>query len=353
MKIFLGLGLAAAVFLASSAGAAEIPHKFRILDIKIPGQAWPRAALVDINKWGKVLAHTPMLNGDTVSILSDGKTSHKPFGCKKEAGETLSYTYATALNDKNYSVGNCYLWNPTTESYRTIAFLATPTGRIVDLTSLNVAYQAFSFLQPQGMSPGSQYITGNFYNGVDSFPHCFLIDRVAGSFTDIAFPSPIPTADVNSNCVGVNKFGQVLGEYVANDLATNESLEHGFFLWDKGVFSIPLPLSHDIDGGPYTIAYDIEGDTDALLGLYNGNDGTGYAVFFFDDGVSYGIAEPANWAVNDLGGMSTRGTFVGNVTIFKGLDKFCMEVVGDPDYCAIEESHGFVATPAPIKVASK
>ena len=73
MKIFLALG--AAVFLATSAGAAEIGYQFKTLDIVAPGQL-SGSEMIDINDHGEILAGANFPSG--LGAITTNRRGLKP-----------------------------------------------------------------------------------------------------------------------------------------------------------------------------------------------------------------------------------------------------------------------------------
>jgi hypothetical protein len=154
---------------------------------------------------------------------------------------------------------------------------------------------------------------------------------VTNKYTQLDFPRE----NTYVNCTAINKRGQVLGEYITVTLG-NEYLEHGFFIYDNGSFSVPFPLSFDFVGGPSTYAVDMNNDG-TVVGLVSPNDGTPLRLFLYDDGEFFDIAMPEGWLLSDVGGMNNDGAFVGRYAIQVGFDPFYQE--------PIYRDHGFVATP--------
>ena len=143
-----------------------------------------------------------------------------------------------------------------------------------------------------------------------------------------------------------------MGYYYLLDADQILTVEHGSFVYDNGVFTVPLPVNHP--EGRVTAAYDFNNDG-AIVGLSHESVGGPLfnSLFLFDDGVTFAIQQPENWDIYNIGGMNDRGQFVGRVRVTVGLDEVCFAQWQDTFYCSIYEEHGFVATPAPIKVASK
>jgi hypothetical protein len=131
-----------------------------------------------------------------------------------------------------------------------------------------------------------------------------------------------------------------MGEYITFNPATNEDLEHGWFVYDNGEFILDFPLSLEHGGGSRIYLSDMNDDGQIIGRRWNGGpEWNGF--FLYDDGKFYDVWLPAGWLLVDLGGINNKGQFVGRYAKQIGIDPFD----GSPIY----EHHGFVATPAPAK----
>ena len=313
MKIFLGLGVA--VFLATSAGAAEIGYQFKTLDIVAPGQL-SGSEMIEINDHGEILAGANFPSG--LGAITTNRRGLKP---KAHFCPGSIHTEGQGISNWGDVAGFCKTGDDAWSG-----FITRPDGQLT-LLDYPGAYYTFA----QGVSPNGRYVVGQFW-AQDFSTHCFLWDSRGGAYRQIdPFPGAEPSTYVN--CFAVNRRGQVLGEHIIfNEFG--EYLERGFFVYDNGVVSVPLALLQDLEGGrPFWYAVDMNNDG-AILAVMEPNDGTSSKLGFYDDGIVYDIKLPEGAWLNHLGGMNNDGQFVGR-------------------YDINGETHGFVASPAPIKVASK
>ena len=333
-----------AVFLATSAGAAEISYRFKILNITVPGQAIPGAGVQDINDHNSILG-SAHIDGKMQSILSTGNGHRRKtevFTCPSvRDGIPLEEHEGISLSNHGQVVGVCSYH--LGETFTVSGFFRNAKGQY---TFLDVpgAQQTVA----QGISPGGGYVTGWHWSSVNGL-NCFLWNRK--EFQTIQYPMTLPGTYTESLCYAVNRSGKVLGEYWVKDFG-NVPLEHGFFVWDKetGQFSVDLPLSLDFQPGqfPYHIAYDINNDG-AILGLASvediANDRITNQLFYWDDGQIYTITSPQDWLIYNLGGMNNSGDFVGRVSLRVGVDQECFDYYGDYYGCGYYEDHSFIASP--------
>jgi Protein of unknown function (DUF3466) len=315
--------LAAALLVSAEVSAAELSYDFRTLDID-------NVELVDINSRGEILMNLFSRDGRHAALRSGRKTT--AFYCDLgnfDPATDFRDTYATSLNDRGQSVGWCFEQDAT--HGREASFIRERNGaqRLLEFPG---ADQTIA----QGISADGK-VTGQVisqlvdnHGGPLSYRfHCFTWDRVNG-FRRIDY-----LENTYLNCLSINKRGQILGEYITVTLQ-NEYLEHGFFVYDNGTFTVPFPLSHDFEGGPSTYAADMNEDG-AVIGFRHPNDGTATQIFFFDDGQFYDIRLPEGWLLTSLGGMNNTGGFVGSYRIQVDFDEFYQ--------MPIYETHGFVAKP--------
>jgi Protein of unknown function (DUF3466) len=312
--------MAAALLLSAQVSAAELPYDFTTLDID-------NAELVDINSRGEILLNVLSREGRHAALRSGRKTT--AFYCDLgnfDPATRYRDTYGTALNDRGQSVGWCFEQDAT--HGREASFIRDRNGaqRLLEFPGADET-------NAQGISADGK-VTGQMisqlvdnHGGALSYRfHCFTWDRVGG-FRRIDYP----VENTYVNCFAINKRGQVLGEYVTVTLQ-NEYLEHGFFIYDNGTFTVPFPLSHDFEGGASIYPIDMNEDG-AVIGFR----GTPSQIFFFDDGQFYDIALPDGWLLTSLGGMNNNGGFVGSYRIVVGFDQ--------EHQAPIYETHGFVAKP--------
>ena len=74
---------------------------------------------------------------------------------------------------------------------------------------------------------------------------------VEGALIDLDLP------DTYTILHSVNARGQITGEFVRFNPQTNQTLRHGWFVYDKGQFFFPFPDSLEWMGGPAITLTDI------------------------------------------------------------------------------------------------
>ena len=130
----------------------------------------------------------------------------------------------------------------------------------------------------------------------------------------------------------------MLGEYYVYENNTNNTLEHGHYLYDNGIFdTVSLPKSFEHIGGPGAFISDMN-DLGQMIVL-RWNTATPH-LELFDDGHFFQITGwPADWRLHELNGSNNEGQFTGAYLIQVGVDPV-------HDNSPIYARHGFVATPA-------
>jgi uncharacterized membrane protein len=327
MKIFISI-VAALVLWVSSIGAAEVPYTFQTVDIPRPdsGITWPQ----DINNKGELIASifannleqglvaTPMNRRFTAKKGGSLFESVTPFTC----GEASSIT---SINNKGQISGSCFF------NDREHGYVRNSDGSLV-------------FLDPPGAFSTIAWTVANDGNVAGSFAsdlipgksglfrfHCFFWNAKNNRYRIIDFPRE----NTYVHCPTVNKRGQVLGEYHTFNPDTNETIEHGWFIYDNGNFDINFPLSFEEFGGPGFYFADIN-DDGQMIGV-QWNIGPQPKLSLYDDGVFYDIRTPEGWVAITVEGMNNRGQFVGSYFIQVGFDDFFQT--------PIYKLHGYVATP--------
>jgi uncharacterized membrane protein len=314
--------LAAALLLSAQVSAAELPYDFTTLDIK-------NAELVDINGRGEILMNVFRPGGQTQAALRSGRKT-TAFYCdlgEFDPATRFRQTYAISLNDRGQSVGYCFEQDAI--HTREASFIRERNGAMQLLNFPGAEQTIAQGISADGKVTG-QVITPLLDNGQGALSyrfHCFIWDRISG-FRQIDY-----LENTYLDCFSINKRVHVLGEYITVTFQ-NEYLEHGFFVYDNGTFTVPFPLSHDFEGGASTYPVDMNEDG-AVIGFRHPNDGTPSQIFFFDDGVFYDIPLPEGWLLASLGGMNNAGGFVGSYRIQVDFDEF--------HQMPIYETHGFVA----------
>lgn len=319
------------VLFFSSANAAEIPYTFVTLDTAVPDHPGVTAFPDDINDDGIVISNLLVSALDNVTVLSN------PLNARANKFKNVPMTfscgdgYATSINDKGQITGQC----PGG------AFIRQKNGAITILAALGT--DAWGF----GISSDG-YVAGQYCapNGPPNFGctlHGFTWHPVAG-YQTIDYVDGRPGTHTRSVLLARSKDGKILGEYYVEVDATNETLEHGHFIYDNGFFdTVALPQSFEWRGGEGIFVPDMNDDGQIVVLRWNIPGGDKLQVF--DDGKLYDVTLPQGWIIQDLGGMNNNGQFVGMYRIQSGIDP----IFEFPIY----EHHGFVATPAPMSLADK
>jgi hypothetical protein len=345
----------AAALLAAEVGAAELPYQFKTFDVIVPGLdlEWSYVELMDINDNGEVLSvgpfTVPEVEPEYRAILSNGKRKPKNsiFSCSgitdgfSSDALIAKWTVGSSSNDRFIAgwCGSAPASNTPEGSsgpYRQFGFVYRPSTNkqiLLEFPGANATYA-------EGISSGGK-VTGSFWMPwPDLSQGCFIWEGSVKGYTRIDFPRE----NTDIRCFAINERRQVLGEYVTYG-PEHQTVEHGHFIYDNGNFSFPFPPVLDFIGGPSTWPTDMN-DDGAVVGLFHPNDGTGFYLFFYDDGVFYDIKMPEGWSMgSNLGGTNNKGEFVGTADVVVGHDP----VHGLP----IVETHGFVARPAPSKGPKK
>jgi uncharacterized membrane protein len=324
-----------ACLMFTTAFAESIPYEFTTVDIPIPGQPDQTSFPEDINNDGVILTNI-RINNLTEALIFD-PSNRKPkkfktatFSC---TGVPFADTSAWSINDKGQIVGYC-VDAPSAPS-KQFGFVRKRDGSHI-LLDFPGADGTGAF----GISSDGE-VVGQYYGPLDPEKsglyrfHCFTWNK--DTYVQLDFPRD----DTYTNCWGINKRGQVLGEYVTFNPATNETLEHGWFVYDNGNFILDFPLSLEHIGGPAIFLADINNHGQIVGQRSNGGpDWNG--LFLYDDGKFFDIELPPEFAYVDVRGMNNNGQFVGVYSIQVGIDPSH----GD---APIYELHGYVATPAHSK----
>jgi uncharacterized membrane protein len=311
--------------------AASADYEFATMEIPIPRQpggfTYPR----DLNDHGEPLANIRMNNLTQALIVimnrRQVKSSSSTFSC---TGLAFADTVASAVNDKGQIVGSC-TDSPKAPS-KQYGFVRDRNGKHVLLDFPGSVGTAAFGINNDGKVVGQYYGPLELNrSGLYRF-HCFIWDNITGTYTQLNFPR----AETYTNCFSINQRGQVMGEYITFNPATNEYLEHGWFIYDNGHFTLDFPLSLKHVGGPAIYLSDMN-DDGQIIGWRSNGAPERNELFLYDDGKFYDVWLPAGSLLIDLGGMNNKGQFVGRYWNQIGIDPFD----GSPVY----EDVGFVATP--------
>lgn len=330
-------------FATTSAFAASAAYNFTTLDIAVPGQPNLIAFPDDLNDKGEILANIRTNNLSQALIVQKPPTTKSKakfsgtslFSC---TGIAFADTSASSINRSGEIAGSCA--DAPSAPSKVFGFVRYKDGSHVLLD-----FPGSDGTMAFGLSDDGK-VVGQFYGplrtdhgGALSYRfHCFIWDK--GEYRQLDFPRD----NTYVSCSSITKRGQVLGEYITVNL-NNEYLEHGFFIYENGNFSVPFPLSYLHIGGPWTYLSDMN-NKGTVIGIHSANDGTPDQLVLYDDDKFYDIALPSGWFLVDVGGINNKGEFVGRYAIQVGIDPF----YGSPIYA----HHGFLATPAsPLLAAAK
>jgi uncharacterized membrane protein len=327
-------GATATVQAGATAFTESIAYTFVTVDISVPDRPGSISFPEDINNQGVIVTNIFSSSAGAEALIADPvkrkstEFTTTTFNC---AGLPFADTSAFSINNKTAVTGYC-VTEPN--GAKISGFIRGRKGNHI-LLDFPGADHTLAF----GISNEGQ-IVGQYYNPLELNQsglfriHGFKWDKGhGGQFATIDFP----LADTYTTLWGVNKRGQILGEYYRFDPATNETLEHNWFVYDTGQFTLDFPPSLEWKGGPAVLLADIN-DKGQIIGMrYDG--GAGWdGLFLFDDGQFFDIALPPEFVYADVRGMNNKGQFVGLYTIQVGIDPDS----GLPLY----ENHGYIATPA-------
>ncbi len=318
--------------MAAPAFAESRPYEFTTVDIPIPGSPGFRAIPEDINDEGKILTNV-RINNLAEALIADPvkrsgtKFTTATFSC---TGVAFADTSAFSINDKGAIVGYCA--DAPSAPSKLFGFVRDRHGKHI-LLDFPGADGTIGY----GISSNGR-VVGQYVNPADGRSGLYRIHGFTwkdGRFKTIDFPR----ADTYTTLWSVNTRGQIMGEYVTFDPMTNETLEHGWFIYDNGKFILDFPLSLEHVGGPAISLADMN-DDEQIVGQRTNGDADWNGLFLYDDGKFFDIELPPEFAFADVRGMNNRGQFVGMYLVQVGIDPF---------FGPIYEQHGYIATPLPPK----
>lgn len=309
------MALAAAILLNKAALSETLPYQFTKTDISITG-ALPTSP-VDVNDFGDLIANVLVGNTyKTVIATPEGpKFKMIPFNCL----DVPTNSQASSINGQQNITGTC----SNALNTKILGFLRYRGGR-----SILLDYPGADHTLAAAINDYNQ-IVGHYYNPLAGQSGLFRIHGFVWSnnkFTTLDFPLP----NTYTRLWGINKYGQILGEYTTFNPTTNETTAHKWFLYDKGNFILDFPESLEYVGGPSFVVTDIN-DAGQAIGAHNINGP--WQLFIYQGGQFFDVSVPAGWQIVSVAGMNNKGNFVGSYMIQVGADKF--------------EFHGFSATPKP------
>lgn len=318
------------VLVTRLAFGADVSYEFLTLDVKVPNRPNMFTTPVDINSKEIVLERTweqnPLAQGGLIVTPNNKKfrkfRNLELFDCVD--------TDPTSINDAGQVTGFCGSGAFLRQPNGSILFLNPPGTIGNNATGLGISSNGKVAGQFCQVTPG---VGGCLWRGftwhpVEGYRLIDFIDGFGiGTHTDTAV-------------LAVTANGKALIEYITED-AGNNTLAHGFAIYDNGTFSHPFPLSFEWRGGPYLTMADFN-DNEQTIIVFSNNDGTPYRLSLYDDGRFWDIAGwPLNWALVEIGGMSNDGTFVGSYFIPPANPFGPIEI------------KGFVATLAPQRLGKK
>jgi hypothetical protein len=311
--------------------ADSILYTFSTVDIPIPGRAGLSAIPDDINDKGELLTNIRVNNLSEALIAKPVKRGYTNFETTTFSctGVPFADTAAFSINKTGQIVGYC------------VDAPSAPSKQFGFISNRTVDHILLDFPGADGTAAfginGYGQVVGQYYNplipglpGLSRF-HGFIWDN--GEFTTLDFPK----ADTYTTLWSINKHGQILGEYYTFNPATNETLEHNWFIYDNGNFTLDFPPSLEYIGGPAIFLADIN-DDGHIIGMRSNGGPEWDGLFLFDDGKFFDIELPPEFEYADVRGMNNKGQFVGMYVVQVGIDPY----YGWPLF----ETHGYVATPA-------
>ena len=115
--------------------------------------------------------------------------------------------------------------------------------------------------------------------------HGFVWD--SGKFSTLDYPLP----NTYTLLWAVNKQGQILGEYVTFDPATNETLAQKWFIYDNGTFILDFPESLESIGSPAIFLSDLN-NAGQIAGLRSNGGSDWNGMFVYQSGVFRDVIAP-------------------------------------------------------------
>jgi hypothetical protein len=215
------------------------------------------------------------------------------------------------------------------------AFVRQADGTLTILAALGT--NAIGFGVAKNGTVGGQYCAFNPVTfGCDT--HGFTWHPSVG-YKTIDYVDPRPGTHTRSIIIAPVSNGKSLGEYYVDDGV--KYIEHGYYVHDNGTFTtFPNLLSFEHIGGQGVFITDWNEFEQFIVQRWNSGANDGLELC--DDGKCYKITGiPAGWRIQQIGGLNDLTQFVGQYSIQVGVDP----AHGN---APIFESHGFVATPAPL-----
>jgi hypothetical protein len=309
--------------------AGPASYTFVTVDITVPGRPGIVAIPKDINDDGVIVSNIFSTAWGPEAVVANPTRRQRapyeaqPFTC---AGLPFADTTAFSVNDKFDVVGYCVA---EPNAARTSGFVRDRNGKRA-LLDVPGADHTLAF----GISSDRE-VVGQYYTPLE--PGTTGLSRIhgfswsAGKFTTLDFPM----ANTYTALWSANRAGRIMGEYYRFNPATNETLEHNWFVYNNGQFKLDFPPSLEWMGGPAVLLADMN-DGGQIVGMrYNGGPAWN-GIFVYVDGVVSDVTLPEEYVVADVRGMNNKGQFVGAYLKQVGVD-----ARGEPLF----ELHGYIATP--------
>ena len=312
-----------------------IPHVAETIDIPIDN-AGGSVTPLDLNDHDTLLAQgiLPQARGTAFIAKLAGDKDQDDVTVSKFACADLDFTatFGTSINDSGDIVGYCSLGPLGTDPNH--GFIRDRMGHVTYLD-----YPGATLTLPMGIS-NNRVIVGVYY-GPQDLSRSGLF-RIHGFKWQRGVFSTIDRLDLPNTYTmlrSVDREGQIIGEFVHFDPATNATLEEGWFLYARGMFSFPFPDSFEWEGGPSITLTGIN-DFGQVIGMRSNNtDSSLNGPFLWEQGHFFRIELPPDFEFPQVSGINTRGEIVGN---YQRKDHF------DPTYQVwVYKTHGFIAIPAP------
>jgi uncharacterized membrane protein len=317
-------------FTCSTAFAQSTPYTFVTIDITVPDRPGQVAFPEDISDAGEIVTSILSPAYGIEAVIAEPLKRKRPtftttlFQC---AVAPFADTEAVAINRSGKVTGTC-VTEPNGSTVH--GFVRDRSGNHTLLD-----YPGADHTLPLGISSQGQ-VVGVYYSPLE--PGRSGLFRIHGfKWSDGSFETiDFPVANAYTLLKSINERGRIVGEYYRFDPTTNETLEHNWFVYQDGQFSLEFPPSLEWNGGPALFLADINDSGQVLVMRHNsGPDWNG--IFVVEDGAWDRVTFPPDFAYMDVRGMNNKGQFVGMYLKQVGIDPY----YGWPLY----ESHGYIATP--------
>jgi hypothetical protein len=325
---------ALAILLSATGRASAQTIEYQPVTLDIPVAGTTLTNLQDLNNRGEVIANLITFPDSTgFEVIAAGRarrhhgviTLETTFSC---ANLPFTSTQGYSINARGDTVGACSM-GPLGSDPRH-GFLRDRKGHV-----LYIDVPGATQTIPTGISNHRQVV--GFYVDPPDFSrsglyriHGFTWARGQFERLDLDLPD---TYTIPSR---VNSRGQIIGEFTRFTPSTNETLQHGWFIYD-GQFSFPFPDSLEWMGGPAITLADIN-DLGEIVGTRSNGGAAWDGPFVYWKGTFFSIQLPSDFEFPLVNGMNDKGEIVGS---------YRRKAFFDPFYGVwVYAAHGFVAAPA-------